>query len=61
MRTVETLDKEFITFAARQTGRKAAEITSLRWSYKDGHFEGLVEIDGENVRIGGVSDCQPAR
>lgn len=48
----KTLYGEFIALAERETGRRADEITSLWWNNRNGKLNGMVEIDGERVRIG---------
>ena len=50
----KTLYDDFMELAERETGRKREEITSLWWNKLGGKLNGLVEIDGERVRIGEI-------
>lgn len=47
-----TLYDDFIALAERETGRRADEIKSLWWNNEGDSLNGMVEIDGERVRIG---------
>lgn len=47
-----TLYDDFIALAVRETGRRTDDITSLWWNNQGGKLNGMVEIDGEMVRIG---------
>lgn len=45
-----------IAMATAQTGKTANEIRVLWWNNYDGKLNGMVEIDGQRVRIGGTEN-----